>query len=215
MKKKLIWVLALTSNGLALAQDVGQVISSTPIIQQVAIPRQVCNTEQVAVQQPRSGAGAVLGALAGGAAGNAIGNGGGRAAATLLGIFGGTIVGDRIEGGSPVQLNNVQRCSNQTFYENRPVAYNVVYEFAGRQYAVQMPNDPGPTIALQISPADTQMVPPAANNAYTQPFYGPPAAVFVAPPSYHRYYVQPTYPTFGIELDYGYRNGYRERRHWR
>ncbi|MFT6591072.1 MAG: hypothetical protein ACJA2P_001925, partial [Rhodoferax sp.] len=47
MKKQLIWVLALTSNGLALAQDVGQVISSTPIIQQVAIPRQVCNTEQV------------------------------------------------------------------------------------------------------------------------------------------------------------------------
>lgn len=215
MKQQLLWVLALTSGGLALAQDVGQVLSSVPIIQQVAIPRQVCSTEQIAVQQPRSGAGAVMGALAGGAAGNAIGNGGGRAAATMLGIFGGAIVGDRIEGGAPVQLQNVQRCSIQTFYENRAVAYSVVYEFAGRQYTVQMPHDPGPTIALQVSPVGAQMAPPAGSNTYVQPFYGPPAAVFVAPPGYPRYYGQPAYPAFGVEFDDGYRDGHRERRHWR
>ena len=35
--------LALSSLvGSALAQEVGRVISSTPIIQQVAVPRQVC-----------------------------------------------------------------------------------------------------------------------------------------------------------------------------
>jgi hypothetical protein len=29
----------------------------------------------------------------------------------------------------------------------------VTYEFAGKQYNVQLPNDSGPTIKLQITPA--------------------------------------------------------------
>jgi hypothetical protein len=29
----------------------------------------------------------------------------------------------------------------------------VTYEFAGKQYNVQLPSDPGPTIKLQITPA--------------------------------------------------------------
>jgi len=37
-------------------------------------------------------------------------------------------------------------------YENRLTGYNVVYEFAGKQYNVQLPKDPGPTIKLQITP---------------------------------------------------------------
>jgi len=142
----------MASSGLCLAQEVGQVISSTPIMQQVGVPRQVCTTEQVAVQQPKSGAGALMGAIAGGAMGNAVGGGNGKTAATMLGIFGGAIVGDKVEGGGDTQLKNVQHCNMQTFYESRPVAYNVVYEFAGKQYSVQMPTDPGPTIYLQITP---------------------------------------------------------------
>jgi uncharacterized protein YcfJ len=61
-------------------------------------------------------------------------------------------VGDKVEGGGDSQVKNVQHCSMQNFYENRPVAYNVVYEFVGKQYSVQMPTDPGPTIYLQITP---------------------------------------------------------------
>ena len=45
-----------------------------------------------------SGGGAVLGGLAGGVLGHQIGRGGGNAAATALGIFGGAVIGDRIEG---------------------------------------------------------------------------------------------------------------------
>ena len=52
------------------AQEVGKVISSTPVIQQVAVPRQVCTTDQVVVQGQKSGAGAAMGAIAGGAVGN-------------------------------------------------------------------------------------------------------------------------------------------------
>jgi hypothetical protein len=56
--------------------------SATPIVQQVAIPRQVCTNETVYTGQRTTGGGAVLGAIAGGAAGNAVGKGSGRAAAT-------------------------------------------------------------------------------------------------------------------------------------
>ena len=71
MKKLFILSAALVTSGLSLAQtqDLGHVISATPILQQVGVPRQVCSTEQVAVQQPKSGGGAILGAIAGGAMG--------------------------------------------------------------------------------------------------------------------------------------------------
>ena len=68
------------------AQEVGRVISSTPVIQQVAVPRQVCSQQQVAVQPPKSGAGAAMGAIAGGAIGNSIGRGEGNALATAIGL---------------------------------------------------------------------------------------------------------------------------------
>jgi uncharacterized protein YcfJ len=152
---------ALGLSGTAQAQEVGRVITSTPIIQQVAVPRQVCNTEQVVTPGQKSGAGAAMGAIAGGAIGNSIGNGNGRAAATVLGLFGGAILGDHVEGNAPSEVRNVQNCTTQTVYENRAMAYNVVYEFAGKQYTVQMPSDPGPTVRLQITP-----IAPSPNNAY-------------------------------------------------
>jgi uncharacterized protein YcfJ len=147
------------------AQEVGKVISSTPIIQQVAVPRQVCNNEQVVTQGQKSGAGAAMGAIAGGAIGNSMGQGSGRAAATMLGLFGGAILGDKVEGPSTPEVRNVQNCSQQMFYENRTMAYNVVYEFAGKQYTVQMPQDPGPTVRLQITP----VAPPPASTGYGVP----------------------------------------------
>lgn len=169
MKKTLLLSAVLCSSGLALAQEQGRVISSTPIIQQVSVPRQVCTTEQVTVQQPKSGAGAIVGAIAGGAMGNAVGGGSGKAAATVLGLIGGAALGDAIEGGPAAQTQNVQRCRMQTFYEPRTVAYNVTYEYAGKQYAVQMPYDPGPSIQLQITPviSNPQMA-PANTVAYPQ-----------------------------------------------
>jgi uncharacterized protein YcfJ len=136
----------------AHAQEVGKVISSTPIIQQVAVPRQICNNEQVVTEGKTSGAGAVMGAIAGGAVGHQVGGGNGRTLATMAGVLGGAVLGDRIEGSSPPEVRNVQSCSTQTTYENRTMAYNVVYEFAGKRYTVQMPQDPGPTVRLQITP---------------------------------------------------------------
>ena len=127
MKKVALPLLLALGSGLAVAQEVGRVISSTPVIQQVGVPRQVCTTQQVTSPGNKSGAGAAMGAIAGGAIGNNIGDGAGRAVATMLGLVGGALLGDRIEGAPAAQVQNVQSCSTQTFYENRTVSYNVVY----------------------------------------------------------------------------------------
>lgn len=143
------------------AQEVAQVISSIPVIQQVAVPRQVCSTQQVLVDQPKSGAGAALGAIAGGAVGNQIGDGSGRAVATILGVLGGAMLGERIEGQPAARTQERTTCTTQNILENRTIGYNVTYEYAGRRYQVQLPQDPGPTLQIQVTP----MVPGGRTSA--------------------------------------------------
>lgn len=134
------------------AEERARVISTTPVIEQVAVPREVCRDETVMVEARKSGAGALVGGIAGGAMGNAIGNGNGRAIATVIGLIGGAMVGDRIEGGGQPQAQTVRQCHTRTVYENQTMAYDVVYEYAGKRYAVQMDRDPGPYVQLNISP---------------------------------------------------------------
>jgi len=160
-------LLALAGSGVAHAQDEqGRVISSTPVIQQVAVPREVCSDQQVTYQGQKSGAGALIGGIAGGAMGNAIGDGGGRAAATVIGLIGGAMLGNRIEGPSQPYTETYRQCGAQTFYENRTVAYDVVYEYAGRQYRTQMPQDPGRFVRLNVTPADAMPPPPVVYPSY-------------------------------------------------
>ena len=134
------------------AQETARVISTTPIMQKVGMPQQVCTDQQVAVQGQKSGAGAVLGAIAGGVLGNSVGRGAGKDAATALGIVGGAVVGNNIEGAPPPTVQTVRQCSTQTVYQDRVVAYTVVYEYAGKQYSVQSPRDPGAFLPIQIVP---------------------------------------------------------------
>lgn len=148
-----IGAIALATLGTAQAQDErGRVISSTPVIQQVAVPREVC--QNVSVREPArgSGAGALMGGIAGGAMGNAVGKGSGRTAATMLGIFGGAILGDRIEGRGQDSYRTVQECTTQNNYENQTVGYNVVYEYAGRQYSMQTDREPGRYVPVSVQP---------------------------------------------------------------
>ncbi len=145
-------VLIASAATAASAQERARVLSATPIVQQVGVPQQVCDNQTVYTGQQTTGGGAVLGAVAGGAVGNAIGGGSGRTAATALGLIGGALLGNQIEGRGRPQYQDVQRCHTETFYENRTVGYNVVYEFAGRQYSTQTPTHPGTTIAVQVQP---------------------------------------------------------------
>ena len=194
-KRLLILSLAMAATSAAFAEDMGRVLSAHPIIQQVAVPRKVCSNQQVEVQQQKSGAGAAMGAIAGGAIGNSVGRGSGNAAATVLGIFGGAILGDRIEGAPASRVENVQSCATQNFYENRTVGYNVTYEFGGRHYSVQMPNDPGPTIQLQVSPVGVQSQASYQGNvAVAQPEYQQQPMVIESRTVYQPYYEVPYYP---------------------
>lgn len=226
--------------GAAGAEEVGRVLSATPVYQQVAVPRQVCSNQPMAVQQPNSGAGAVVGGIAGGALGNTIGHGSGRAAATAIGLIGGALLGNNIEG-TGRQVQYVQQCSTQTSYENRTMGYNVVYEYAGREFNTQMPYDPGPTIRLQVTPVGANEASPDAgygtSYGQSQQVMAPPVqqvqsvqpavvAGTVAPgypgyaaPAYPVYAPAPSYPVYGpapigLSLGIGFSGGHRHH-HWR
>lgn len=201
--------LSIGIGTVAHAQEQGRVLSSTPIIQQVAIPRQVCGYDTShggyyagGSSPSTSGAGAVMGAIAGGAIGNQIGGGSGRAAATALGVIGGAVLGNHIEGQNynhAPRYQNTQRCNTETYYENRTIGYNVVYEYGGRQYSTQTNYDPGAWIALNVRPS-------AANysgqsySTYSSPYVTHPGVVQtypVQPPSY-------VSPPVTIEYNYEY-----------
>jgi uncharacterized protein YcfJ len=227
-------MLTVGACGSAFAVEFGHVLSATPVMQQVAVPRQVCSDQQVEVQQPKSGAGAAIGAIAGGALGSASGGrGGGRAAATVIGAIGGAMLGERLEGSPEPELRTVRQCGTQTTYENRAVAYNVVYEYAGKQYTVQMPHDPGPKLALQIGPvgASNYEAPEQEPLASASPTYSAPQTVYAQPQTvyaqapvvvtqpYPVYYTRPYYPPIALEFGFGnwggYRGGWGGHRHWR
>ena len=154
---------------LVLHDEIGQVISSVPMVQAVAVPRQVCKMENVAVQAPKSGTGAVLGAIAGGVVGHALGDGGARAATTMIGMVGGTVLGDRMEQAGDAQVQTIQRCETQHMVENQIKGYRVTYEYAGKQYVVEWPTDPGPSIALQVLPKASRQAVPGTPYLGVQP----------------------------------------------
>jgi hypothetical protein len=112
-------------------------------------------------------------------------------------------------------------CSTQMVHHDT-TTYQVAYDYAGRRYQVELPYDPGPTIALSVSPA---VAPPTGYPATGYPplmtGYPPPVAVpstIVMPPPPPLYtagspvYVTPApyyaypygiYPTIGIGVRFG------------
>ncbi len=216
--KTLMTTLLLVATGLTQAQEVGQVISRTAVYQQVAVPRQTCTQTPVAVQNPTSGAGALMGAIAGAALGHQIGGGSGRAVATMAGVMGGAILGDRIENPGS-QIQNQATCTTQTAYENRLSGYNVEYDSAGKQYNVQLPQDPGPTIQLQVIPMGMPQSAAPADTVVTTstaiaPLITESHVLYVPTPVYRSY--PPT--NTNIYWGGGWSNGHvhsRRNGHWR
>ncbi|MFT4243224.1 MAG: glycine zipper 2TM domain-containing protein [Acidovorax sp.] len=204
--KKIVAFSALAAVAVAAsAQEQGRVLSATPVVQQVAIPQQVCGNETVYSGSRNSGAGAVLGAIAGGAAGNAIGRGSGRAAATAIGVIGGAVIGNQIEGNGQPQYQNVQRCTTETYYENRTVGYDVVYEYAGRQYTTRTQNDPGRWIPVSVQPAAQPAYssdPYAGERVYSQP--GVVTSTYSTYPQQPVYQQPPAYAAPAVVIEYGY-----------
>lgn len=151
-----------------------KVISATPVVAQVAVPRQVCRDDFYQEPARSSGAGALLGAIAGGVVGNALGKGAGNVLATGAGVIGGAVLGDRIENdGRQGTTRSVRRCEQQASYQNEVVAYDVVYEFAGQRYSTQMDEEPGRTIPLQVTVNPVGSPAPMAMAPQPEPYYEP------------------------------------------
>lgn len=114
---------------------------------------------------------------------------------------------------------NPTSCHVQMMTHNT-TAYQVEYEYAGRRYTVELPYDPGPSLALSVSPVvsappagyppPTAAVPPPM-TAPTPVMVAPPvmpAPVYVAPYPYYGY-PYGFYPGVGISLGFGYHRHFR------
>jgi uncharacterized protein YcfJ len=127
-----------------------QVTSVRAVVTSPSQQRCWVDREQV-VQQDRNQSnpgGAVIGAVLGGILGHQVG-GGGRDAATAIGAVGGAVLGSnmgRSGGGQQVVTQDVQRCENVP--NQRPDYFDVTYEFNGREYRVQMTNQPGAYVSV-------------------------------------------------------------------
>jgi len=211
----------------AAAVEYARVVSATPVTGSVAAPRQECVDTAQIVQQPPSGAGALIGAIAGGVVGNQFGHGFGRAAATGAGAVAGAAIGNNVEtNANPPTTVPVRQCRTVNGHENRVVGYDVVYEYRGQRYTTRLPDDPGARLAVDIRPAaDAPLdrvgptttygaVPPAyakAAPSYSEPapalydaapaYYAPAPVSYYAPgPAYYPapYYVAPAAVGLGI-----------------
>jgi hypothetical protein len=137
----------------------------------------------------------------------------------MIGAMGGAVIGDRVEGPGGERIQNVERCTVQNYVENRTTGYQVLYEFGGRQYSVQMPQDPGPTIAVQVSPANAVVTQAPLTTTIVSspaPVYIQPSVTYVTVPAPSVYdpivrYRPLMAPT--VVVPWGY--GHRDRHFWR
>jgi uncharacterized protein YcfJ len=186
------WLTAAVTTGLAcastFAQEQARVLSAIPVMQQVGVPQQFCENEQVYSGQRTNGTGAIIGAVVGGVAGNTLGRSSGRPAprgyysprgyhgydhhsyrqgsdrgvATIVGAIAGGLIGNVIESSnSQPRYETVRRCTNETVYENRTIGYDVTYEYAGRRYITRTDSYPGAWLPINVQPQ--------AENRYSYP----------------------------------------------
>jgi uncharacterized protein YcfJ len=104
--------------------------------------------------------GAILGAIVGGALGNQVGHGDGRAAATIAGAAIGGSIGynvDRNNGYDGYRDGSIRRCERESGYgydhdryDERVVAYDVTYRYAGRTYHAVTDYNPGYRIRVLV-----------------------------------------------------------------
>lgn len=154
--------------------DRARVVSVRPIHERIPVSREECwNDRQRGYEERRVvrrdtgapiGAGTVLGAVVGGVIGHQMGGSDrARDAATVGGAVVGGIVGNQIErDGAPssrervVEVErvpverNVERC--RTIQETREatIGYDVVYEYAGREFTTRLDRDPGRNLRVRV-----------------------------------------------------------------
>ena len=154
--------------------DTARVLSSTPQLQRVNMPRQECSTEYQQQSYRNNGdhniVGAVIGGIAGGLLGNTVGRGNGRIAAAAVGAGVGAIAGDRISNnryGNTVVTRPVQSCYQVDNWQTVTNGYLVTYEYNGRVYSTVTDRQPGRFIDVNVAVAPGGYV--VQQNNYVEP----------------------------------------------
>ena len=158
-----------------------RVLGAQPVVEQV--PVQDCGPYG---HRP-SGAGAAVGAVTGGLIGSQIGKGSGHIAGAILGALGGAVLGNTAE----AYNNGYGGC--RTGYSQRVTAYDVTYEYNGRQYQTRTAQAPGQW--LQVPSPDGyygQQDYGYHNGGYdsgvqTYPVQPAPVSAYPVPPAYSSY----------------------------
>jgi uncharacterized protein YcfJ len=154
--------------------DTARVLSSTPQLDRVNMPRQECRTEYQQQSYNNNGdrniIGAVIGGIAGGLLGNTVGRGNGRVAAAAVGAGVGAIAGDRISNnryGNTVVTRPMQSCYQVDNWQTVTNGYLVTYEYNGRVYSTVTDRQPGRFIDVNVAVAPGGYV--VQQNNYVEP----------------------------------------------
>jgi uncharacterized protein YcfJ len=138
--------------------DTARVLSSTPQMERVNVPRQECRTEYQQQSYSNGGnsmAGAIIGGIAGGLLGNTVGRGNGRVAAAAVGAGVGAIAGNSIannqRGYGGTRSVPVQTCYQVDNWQSVTTGYLVNYEYNGRTYSTVTNEQPGRYIDVNVA----------------------------------------------------------------
>lgn len=133
-----------------------QVVSVTPVRQDVNSPQQVCHdvvvNHTVPPKDQHNIAGTAVGAVAGGLLGHLVGGGKGNTLATVAGAVGGGYAGNRIEAAhnqGQVVSSVEHRCTTVNNPASQVVAYDVTYVYNGVTRTTRMDHDPGNRVQVQ------------------------------------------------------------------
>ncbi len=110
----------------------------------VGAAEQRCWVEREQVRGGPNVGGALAGALIGGILGHQVASGDNRDVTRIGGAVAGGAIGANVGRGGQVQ--DVQRCA--TMPSQSPTYWDVTYNFRGREYRVQMTNQPGSTVLV-------------------------------------------------------------------
>lgn len=182
----LAFIATLSATALAAESftDRARVVSVLPIHERIPVSREECwNDRQRGYEERRVvrrdtgapiGAGTVLGAVVGGVIGHQMGGSDrARDAATVGGAVVGGIVGNQIErDGAPssrervVEVErvpverNVERCRTVQETREATIGYDVVYEYAGREFTTRLDRDPGRNLRVRVEVIPVEGEPP-------------------------------------------------------
>ena len=153
-------------------EEYAEVVSVTPLTEEVRTPREQCVDQQVTKQAPVKDehrvTGAVIGAVAGGVLGNALGGHGSNTGAKVAGAAVGGIAGHEIQRKmqeSDTVTTTEQRCETVYDTSQRNAGYQVTYKIGNATGQVKLDHDPGPRIPVR----DGQLVLTEAKTAPVQP----------------------------------------------